>query len=264
MTIQNTNDGANNTHPTFVYVGDSPSGIVADTLTAAPGQNAIMYGFDGDDVINGNDGNDYIFGGAGNDTINGGAGNDTLSGGTGADVFRYASGSDGVDTITDFATGIDIYETTFITSNNTSSELILSTSNVGTSNGDVGFNFNTDSYELLKYSFNFSTDRDSGVTLIETVENPLSVFDLLQALEAQLALDAGGAIGVATNGAFSSATPYSSFLIQITNSGNGNSYLLEAANDGDTVLRITEVKLVGVFENANLTAADIISSDLIL
>jgi len=53
MTIQNTNDGANNTHPTYVYVGDSPSGSVNDTLTAASGQNAIMYGFDGDDVITG-------------------------------------------------------------------------------------------------------------------------------------------------------------------------------------------------------------------
>jgi Ca2+-binding RTX toxin-like protein len=266
VAIQSTNSGANTYLDARVYVGgatDTNDTIVADitggltTLTYA-----IIYAQGGDDSVTGSIGNDYIFGGAGNDTISGGGGADRLVGGAGTDVFKYASGSDGVDTITDFSTGIDTYETTFITSNNTSSELILSASNVGTSNGDVGFNFNTDSYELLKYSFNFSTDLDSGVTLIETVENPLSVIDLLLALEAQLALDAGGAIGVATNGAFSSTAPYSSFLIQITNAGNGNSYLLEAANNnGDTVLGPAEVKLVGIFENATLTAADIISQD---
>jgi Ca2+-binding RTX toxin-like protein len=214
-----------------------------------------------DTSIVGSQHNDSLMGGVGNDTITGGAGNDRLGGGGGADVFTYSSNSAGLDTFTDFSTGIDTYETTFITSNNTSSELSLSASNVVTFNGDVGFNFNAGSYELLKYSFNFSTDRDSGATLFETVEDPLSAFDLLQALEGQLALDAGGAIDVATNGAFSSVTPYSSFLLQITNSENGNSYLLEAANNDDAVLGITEVTLVGIFENATLTAADIVSED---
>jgi Ca2+-binding RTX toxin-like protein len=100
MTIQNTNDGANNTHPSYVYVGDDTSGALADTLTAGVGQNSIMYGFDGSDTITGDSGNDSIFGGAandsilagnGNDMVSGGAGVDTLSGGSGDDIYYYAS-----------------------------------------------------------------------------------------------------------------------------------------------------------------------------
>ena len=217
----------------------------------------------GNDTIYGYGGSDVLLGQAGDDSLDGGLGDDRLTGGAGSDVFSYTSGIDGLDAITDFSTGSDTYETNFITTNNTSSELILSASNVVVSNGDVGFNFDAGSYELLKYSFNFSTDRDSGATFSETVEDPLSVFDLLQALEGQLALDAGGSIDVATNGAFRAVTSDSSVLIQITNSENGNSYLLEAANNGDTILGITEVSLVAVFENATLTADDITSGDYV-
>jgi Ca2+-binding RTX toxin-like protein len=101
MTLQNTNDGANNTHPSYVYVGDGLSGALPDTLTSASGQNAIIYGFGDADTITGNDGNDTIFGGDGNDQITGGAGADRLTGGTGADAFVFLLSHAG-DTITDF------------------------------------------------------------------------------------------------------------------------------------------------------------------
>jgi len=65
-----------------------------------------------DNEIRGGNGNDRLLGGAGNDTLIGGAGNDTLTGGTGAagdtgaDTF-VLSAATGVDTITDFGSGID-------------------------------------------------------------------------------------------------------------------------------------------------------------
>jgi len=112
MTIQNTNNGLNSTHPAYVFVGDNASGAVNDTLTATKTDGpSIMYGFDGNDSITGGVGNDTVFGGSGNDTITGGASSDTLSGGAGVDKFSYnalvgtTSDSNGdagnVDTITD-------------------------------------------------------------------------------------------------------------------------------------------------------------------
>jgi Ca2+-binding RTX toxin-like protein len=109
MTLQNTNDGANTTHPSYVYIGDGLSGAVSDTLTAASGQNAIMYGFGGADTITGNDGNDTIFGGDGNDQITGGIGADRMMGGTGADTFVFVLSHAG-DTITDFTTAEDKFD----------------------------------------------------------------------------------------------------------------------------------------------------------
>ncbi len=87
MTIQNTNNGLNNTHPASVYVG----GNTNDTLDGSAATGAtILYGFDGADSLVGGNGNDTIFGGEGNDTIMGGAGADSLVGGNGDDVFVVA------------------------------------------------------------------------------------------------------------------------------------------------------------------------------
>lgn len=95
LTIQNTNNGLNNTYAAYVFVGDDTVGAKNDTLTATLSTNpSLMYGFDGNDTITGNTGNDTIFGGNGDDLINGGAGGDFLNGGTGSDRFVYTfSGS---------------------------------------------------------------------------------------------------------------------------------------------------------------------------
>jgi Ca2+-binding RTX toxin-like protein len=60
-------------------------------------------------IITGNTAANTLNGGLGTDTLDGGAGNDTLSGGDGADIFRFSTalGKVNIDTITDFATGID-------------------------------------------------------------------------------------------------------------------------------------------------------------
>ncbi|MBC1217093.1 calcium-binding protein, partial [Trichormus variabilis ARAD] len=85
--------------------------------------NNILSGEDGNDNLTGNAGNDVLIGGRGNDTLNGGIGNDELIGGAGsdrlfggagADYFSFGSqgnpfnsGDFGIDTIADFAVGVD-------------------------------------------------------------------------------------------------------------------------------------------------------------
>jgi len=56
-------------------------------------------------LLEGQGGDDTMDGGDGNDTLTGGQGNDTLSGGSGNDLFRFGPSGNGVDTITDFASG---------------------------------------------------------------------------------------------------------------------------------------------------------------
>ncbi|HBY77345.1 MAG TPA: hypothetical protein DEG47_10180 [Cyanobacteria bacterium UBA11148] len=81
-----------------------------------------LDGGTGADRLLGSNGNDILVGGGNADRLNGGAGNDTLTGSAGSDKFvfdsgRTFSGSDfGVDSITDFVTGVDkivVDQTTF-------------------------------------------------------------------------------------------------------------------------------------------------------
>jgi Ca2+-binding RTX toxin-like protein len=86
-----------------------------DTLTGDDNPNTlnggigddILYGGAGDDLLIGGDGNDRLVGGDGDDILVGGAGNDVSTGGSGADRFMFYSLKEGVDTITDFTSGID-------------------------------------------------------------------------------------------------------------------------------------------------------------
>ena len=58
-------------------------------------------------TVRGGQGNDTLVGTPGDDVIEGGQGRDTLTGNGGRDQFVFRSGSDGLDTITDFKPGID-------------------------------------------------------------------------------------------------------------------------------------------------------------
>lgn len=72
-----------------------------------------LYGEEGDDDLRGGNGLDLIEGGAGNDVLRGAKGADTLMGGDGADVFIFhtdLNSAINIDTITDFASGIDRIE----------------------------------------------------------------------------------------------------------------------------------------------------------
>lgn len=71
-----------------------------------------LGGGQGDDTLDGGVGNDILSGGDGVDLLIGGLGNDLLTGGSGTDKFRFEKvlGKTNIDTITDFATGIDRIE----------------------------------------------------------------------------------------------------------------------------------------------------------
>jgi Ca2+-binding RTX toxin-like protein len=94
-----------------------------DTILGGDGNDGLA-GQEGDDSLvggNGNDrlygwlGNDILIGDAGSDTLYGDSGSDLLTGGADADTFRFGSdfitgaafSSLGLDTITDFQSGVD-------------------------------------------------------------------------------------------------------------------------------------------------------------
>ncbi|HAG83459.1 MAG TPA: calcium-binding protein [Cyanobacteria bacterium UBA12227] len=110
---------------------DTLSGLNGNDILLGGSGNDILDGGNGDDQLDGgtgadrllgSNGNDILVGGGNADRLNGGAGNDTLTGSAGSDKFvfdsgRTFSGSDfGVDSITDFVTGVDkivVDQTTF-------------------------------------------------------------------------------------------------------------------------------------------------------
>lgn len=64
-----------------------------DIINALAGHD-LVFGLGGNDVINGGDGKDKLFGGPGEDTLNGGPGFDILFGSPGADIFNGGPGAD--------------------------------------------------------------------------------------------------------------------------------------------------------------------------
>ncbi len=107
----------------FSGAGDDflEGGAGNDRLSGEVGSDTLL-GRDGDDSLEGGDGDDLLIGGAGDDTLSGGAGDDLLIGNTDTDSFLYDTNRDfntvdiGVDSITDFETGIDkivLSKTTF-------------------------------------------------------------------------------------------------------------------------------------------------------
>ena len=73
------------------------------------GKTKFMFEFAGDrdDYLVGSDRDDKIDGKGGDDRLEGGGGDDTLTGGADADEFVFVVGESGMDTITDFETGVD-------------------------------------------------------------------------------------------------------------------------------------------------------------
>ncbi|NET63873.1 MAG: calcium-binding protein [Moorea sp. SIO1G6] len=73
-----------------------------DRIGGKAGDDTLLGGT-GNDQLWGNDGDDFLRGGLGNDTLTG----DDFSGGNGIDTFVIAVG-EGIDTIVDFESGIDL------------------------------------------------------------------------------------------------------------------------------------------------------------
>jgi len=101
--------------------GSAPVSIAAAAGNLTPSTGFLFYahGGTGNDFIEGSGYSDFIRGGAGNDTINAGGGNDVVRGGAGSDQITLGAGNDTlfytidqigagfVDTVTDFANGVD-------------------------------------------------------------------------------------------------------------------------------------------------------------
>jgi Ca2+-binding RTX toxin-like protein len=85
-------------------------GTALDNALSGGDGDDVLWGLEGNDVLRGDAGADLLAGGLGNDVLAGGAGADRLIGGPGSDVFRFGPPGDGVDIVTDFASGIDRIE----------------------------------------------------------------------------------------------------------------------------------------------------------
>ncbi|MEK7413360.1 MAG: M10 family metallopeptidase C-terminal domain-containing protein, partial [Planctomycetota bacterium] len=104
-----------------------------DTLTAAGGVPATIYGLGGNDTLTGGASNDVIDGGSGNDIINGLAGMDSLIGGSGNDTFYVDAMGDavvesaggGVDTVISTAMSYTLGSEIEIGQSGTSSGILL-------------------------------------------------------------------------------------------------------------------------------------------
>jgi Ca2+-binding RTX toxin-like protein len=85
--------------------GTNTGAAAGDTYVGIEG----LVGGAGNDVVVGDAAANWLFGSAGNDFIDALAGNDYLNGGAGADRFRFSTalGGANVDTIADFAVGVD-------------------------------------------------------------------------------------------------------------------------------------------------------------
>jgi Ca2+-binding RTX toxin-like protein len=82
-------------------------GTTVENLTLNPTAAAINgTGNNFDNTITGNNAANILSGGLGNDVLIGGGSNDVLVGGGGADQFQFTAVA-GIDTVSDFATGLD-------------------------------------------------------------------------------------------------------------------------------------------------------------
>jgi Ca2+-binding RTX toxin-like protein len=96
------------------YLGvlaDSPNAIAeGNEANNASGVVPLILGNASANTLKGTAGSDTMFGLGGNDVIIGGGGNDLLIGGAGNDHFRFTAKTDGIDTIVDFTSGVDVVE----------------------------------------------------------------------------------------------------------------------------------------------------------
>ena len=118
------------------------------------------------DTITGQDGADTLSGGDGNDIIDGGAGNDKLNGGVGNDIFKFVSLTQGVDSISDFVSGVDaihVVASNFGLTTGMNVALLSSSATPVASDTGAQFLYNNTSGALY-------FDRDGTDTTYETVQ----------------------------------------------------------------------------------------------
>jgi hypothetical protein len=221
---------------------DSYAGAVGLQISAAGG--LLLNGTVGADVITGTANADVIIGSGGGDTINGGDGNDTITvlgdaanaitGASGNDTINlgvagfvdtlvYTSGLHGVDTITGFVTGEDVYNTSFVT---TAGNYTFTSAAVNTG-------------ALLALAATGVTE----VTGVTAAADMSVIADVMAAIS-------NGVINAQADGA-------DSLLAVVTTDGNTYLYEINEGADAGVVVSAADITYVGVFTAANLASADI-------
>jgi hypothetical protein len=243
----------------FDFGADAGTDTAGNTSAAIDDQTITLnlLGTDNDDVIYGGSAGDTLKGGLGGDILWGQQGDDTIN--VGADVsvdyVVYNTNTGGKDTIYNFDSDEDKYDTNFATDDGDFDDWVtLSTSNTThtTPNGAINFNVDEFNTDVLYYSGSLNLDPTTA-----------SQDDVLYALERELVIDhaGSGAIGVATNGAFGNVQTGTEFLFVLNDTSGNETYLLEVkstASLSGTDLVGQESTLVGVFIDQNLVNGDII------
>ncbi|MBP3979795.1 hypothetical protein J8G26_03490 [Acidovorax sp. JG5] len=186
-----------------------------------------VVGGAGADAITGGAGNDGLSGGGGNDRLSGGAGNDTLNGGDGNDRFTYVWG-DGADTITDFQSGVDIFDTSIATS---AGNFTFSTASANNANELV---INAAAQGVFKFNGNFGA------------------LDYTDAAAVLSAIDADGTVTLSGGADFY-------LVLHDTVSNDSHLYFVSDYNPRDGWVNSSDlVALIGTFTNADLVTGDIV------
>ncbi|MBN2865580.1 MAG: hypothetical protein JXK16_06190, partial [Thiotrichales bacterium] len=206
----------------------------ADTINPpANNEDTVVYGFAGNDTITTGSGDDIIFGGAGADDITGGAGNDTIDLGAAgdADTIIYTSGTDGLDTITNFVNAEDKYDTSFVT---------------------TAGNF---TFQSQAVDFNGTTvvSFDTAANGVQDVTAPWDGFDLTDIAVVLDKIDDNSSIAISNAG--------DDFLLVVQNASGGQRAVYQVSEtSGDAFITTADtITLVGLFDlNTTLANGDII------
>jgi hypothetical protein len=206
-----------------------------------------LLGTDNDDVIYGGSAGDTLKGGLGGDILWGQQGDDTIN--VGADVsvdyVVYNTNTGGKDTIYNFDSGEDKYDTNFATDEGNFGDWVNLATNTTSSGGNVTIIANEVDNDVFYYSGALGLDPTTATRN-----------DVMVSLESALN---SGADTSSTNGSFSGVDASAEFLLVLHDTLGSETYVLEVetASSGST-LDLAEADLVGIFIGQNLVNGDII------
>ncbi len=206
-----------------------------------------LLGTDNDDVIYGGSAGDTLKGGLGGDILWGQQGDDTID--VGADVsvdyVVYNTNTGGKDTIYNFDSGEDKYDTNFATDEGNFGDWVNLATNTTSSGGNVTITASEVDNDVFYYSGALGLDPTTATRN-----------EVMVSLESALN---SGVDTSSTNGSFSGVDASAEFLLVLHDTSGGETYVLEVETGSvGSVLDLAEADLVGIFVGQNLVNGDII------
>jgi hypothetical protein len=206
-----------------------------------------LLGTDNDDVIYGGSAGDTLKGGLGGDILWGQQGDDTIN--VGADVsvdyVVYNTNTGGKDTIYNFDSGEDKYDTNFATDEGNFGDWVNLATNTTSSGGNVTITASEVDNDVFYYSGALGLDPTTATRN-----------EVMVSLESALN---SGVDTSSTNGSFSGVDASAEFLLVLHDTSGGETYVLEVETGSvGSVLDLAEADLVGIFVGQNLVNGDII------